>query len=452
MLIYVMFFSTSWTALFLLSKGKGHSASSASSTGSIGVRFVDLGPLENLFVLARGLVPRKVAAHSLLDDFVPRVFVPAVDADRLPERVEHLPRRGWRKEPARARRRARLRRHRVERGNGVLQAARLVHHRKRPVPHRVQLVQSARFEARGHEEDVARGGDAVRGLVREADPSAELVREGALRLLHKLFEVREAAAEHDELNILVHNLVDAFRDEVRPLLAVEAPDEADERHVRPLRERELLLERRLAHALPVHVAKGEVVRDEAVDGRVPLLHVNPVRNAVEARGAAAQHAVQQVAPLGRGDFERVVLAHRHDAVSRDRGALHQVDRLALVELVRAHVLRVHPPDRVVPVVREAELGEGGARLDALVEQVVDGEHGARVEKHAVRAVFARDEHGDQARMPVVRDEDDVVAVVEAAEREHQRSFARRVRHERVAEHVVPVRPVVVAVQPALALE
>ena len=88
---------------------------------------------------------------------------------------------------------------RVVAPDGVAQAAGRVRDRHRAVAHREQLVQSARLEAAGHEQHVARGHDAVRERNREADPAAEGRPVRGLRGPHGRLVLGAAAAQHHQL-------------------------------------------------------------------------------------------------------------------------------------------------------------------------------------------------------------------------------------------------------------
>mmetsp|Transcript_38187 Transcript_38187/g.107899 ORF Transcript_38187/g.107899 Transcript_38187/m.107899 type:complete len:435 (+) Transcript_38187:1132-2436(+) len=170
--------------------------------------------------------------------------------------------------------------------------------------------------------------------------------------------------------------------------------------------------------------------------------------------------VQQEATLGGGDLPGVALAHCHDAVRSDNGALHDVDGLALVELVGAHVLREHPLKGTVPVCRHPELSVGCGGLHSLVHKVVDGQDGAGVVVHTVGAVAGRDIAAHHTGVPVVGHKDTVVAIGEARRAampvstyvEVERSLASGHGQKAEAELVVPKGAVVVAVGVAGAVE
>mmetsp|Transcript_12598 Transcript_12598/g.45298 ORF Transcript_12598/g.45298 Transcript_12598/m.45298 type:complete len:386 (-) Transcript_12598:18-1175(-) len=88
-----------------------------------------------------------------------------------------------------------------------------------------------------------------------------------------------------------------------------------------------------------------------------------------------------------------------------------------------------------------------------MHDVVDRRDRPAVVVRPVRAVLGRDEKRDEARVPVVRDEDDLVAVrpFALAKVNHERGFARRVRQQREPELVIAVHAVRVPVQTTDAL-
>ena len=55
-------------------------------------------------------------------------------------------------------------------------------------------------------------------------------------------------AQQHQLGPLVHEPVEVFLDQVNPLLVVQAPDEAQQGHVWPLRQAQLLLQQQLCSA------------------------------------------------------------------------------------------------------------------------------------------------------------------------------------------------------------
>mmetsp|Transcript_26194 Transcript_26194/g.56828 ORF Transcript_26194/g.56828 Transcript_26194/m.56828 type:complete len:265 (-) Transcript_26194:1081-1875(-) len=174
----------------------------------------------------------------------------------------------------------------VVRLHRVPQPAHRVHHRHRPVPHGVELVEAAGLEAAGHEEDVAGGVDAVGHLHREPHPRAALVLVVVLHVPHARLVVLAARTQHHQLHVLREEPARRLEDLVAALLRVEAANEAHEGDVRVLRQPQLPLQRRLACRLaPVQplLARREglvaVRLDVLVDLRVPLVVVDAVDNA-----------------------------------------------------------------------------------------------------------------------------------------------------------------------------
>mmetsp|Transcript_26193 Transcript_26193/g.56823 ORF Transcript_26193/g.56823 Transcript_26193/m.56823 type:complete len:262 (-) Transcript_26193:1093-1878(-) len=172
----------------------------------------------------------------------------------------------------------------VVRLHRVPQPAHRVHHRHRPVPHGVELVEAAGLEAAGHEEDVAARVDAVGHFHREPHPPPALVAVAVFEMAHGVLHVLPAAPQHHQLHVHLQQPLRRLEDLVHPLLVVQPPDEAQQRHLRALREAQLPLQRRLArhlpparHALPVRPVVAVAVRlQELVRLWVPLGVVDAV--------------------------------------------------------------------------------------------------------------------------------------------------------------------------------
>mmetsp|Transcript_3654 Transcript_3654/g.6663 ORF Transcript_3654/g.6663 Transcript_3654/m.6663 type:complete len:273 (-) Transcript_3654:371-1189(-) len=118
--------------------------------------------------------------------------------------------------------------------------------------------------------------------------------------------------------------------------------------------------------------------------------------------------------------------------------------------VARHVGALHElvPKVVIPVVGKVEVAELVRGEDTLVEKVVDGQHTARTEVHAVGAVLGAQESGDQSGVPVVGNKDAFVAVGDAAQRDLQRRLQCCVCEQGEAELIVAEFAVRVAVRSA----
>mmetsp|Transcript_39014 Transcript_39014/g.65572 ORF Transcript_39014/g.65572 Transcript_39014/m.65572 type:complete len:207 (-) Transcript_39014:1545-2165(-) len=186
---------------------------------------VDDGPLVHL----RGLVPRKVPPHPAQLYLLEGVPVISKRLNGVVHDIDQV---------------VGLRALVVPPGTCVLvgvvglhrvpEAADRVHDGHGPVALRVQLVEAARLEARGHQQDIARGVDAVGHLHREPHPRAELLSVAVLHVAHTLLEVGAAGAEEHHLALLPLEPFGRFEDLVHPLLSVQPPDEAQQGDVRSL--------------------------------------------------------------------------------------------------------------------------------------------------------------------------------------------------------------------------
>ena len=205
-----------------------------------------LGLVELLLVEVRGVIPSEVLvarAERHLHEALP---VRLVGVDRLTEGPLKLVRGRALEGPPGTVVLA------VEVTHGIPEASHGVHHRHRSVVHGVELVEAARLKPGGHEEDVAARGDAVRHLVAEPQPRPDLVPVPALHVVETVLEVLPAAAEEDELDVLVHEELLGVEHEVDALLLIETTDETNHDRVVALGGRGELLDLTLV-ALPVSI-------------------------------------------------------------------------------------------------------------------------------------------------------------------------------------------------------
>ena len=93
---------------------------------------------------------------------------------------------------------------------------------------RVDLVEAAGFVARGHEEHVGAGLDAVRHVIVVSDLDGEAARILADETAEEILVILVSGAENDDGNILVRQAVGGEGDEIEALLGGKARDDADD--------------------------------------------------------------------------------------------------------------------------------------------------------------------------------------------------------------------------------
>mmetsp|Transcript_4100 Transcript_4100/g.16795 ORF Transcript_4100/g.16795 Transcript_4100/m.16795 type:complete len:420 (+) Transcript_4100:644-1903(+) len=202
------------------------------------------------------------------------------------------------------------------------------------------------------------------------------------------------------------------RDEVHALLVVQSADEPEQRHVVPLRQAQLSLERSLALQLSLKAARvGDEPRvpvavEEAVVLRGPLLEVYAVDDARELVALLAEQRREAPAAHVGGDLPRVSGGNRDDLGRKLQSRLHLVHALAPERVVEVEVLLV-----VIGKLQGVELVEGTAALE---RHVVDDKHRPGVRQLAVVLVVRREVHGEQRRVPVVGHVHEVAVTVRGA--------------------------------------
>mmetsp|Transcript_85675 Transcript_85675/g.239892 ORF Transcript_85675/g.239892 Transcript_85675/m.239892 type:complete len:784 (-) Transcript_85675:90-2441(-) len=337
--------------------------------------------------------------------------------------------------------------------HGVLEAPRLVHHGERAIHLRVHLREAARLELGGHQEEVATSHHPPLHARVEADVAADAPLEPALRLGHLLREGGLALAHDDELaavRLPVHHPIDAGADQREALLVAQPPAETDQARIGVDLQAQLLLQGGLADALALGDVRESVVpRDLGVRGGAPLVR-DAVQDAREPQLVAAplEDLVQAVATLGRADLVGVVRRHGEHPVGRADAAREEVDAVG----PQVHVLALQVVARRLRL--QPEVGVHRKSLLAvlpLVRDVVDDHPAPGVHVRVVQLVLVEQVHREDARLPIVADEEHVLAVGRAVDLQHQRGLGRRQREERKPEEVVGVlgaRRTIDALRPA----
>ena len=90
-----------------------------------------------------------------------------------------------------------------------------------------------------------------------------------------------AHAQHHQLDILAHDIGNHVIHQVKPLLAGQAADNADDRHIRPDFQAQLLLQGALVDCFGRHVVGGIGGFNHLVAGGIELRGVDAVEDACQ---------------------------------------------------------------------------------------------------------------------------------------------------------------------------
>mmetsp|Transcript_17185 Transcript_17185/g.34318 ORF Transcript_17185/g.34318 Transcript_17185/m.34318 type:complete len:202 (+) Transcript_17185:815-1420(+) len=173
---------------------------------------------------------------------------------------------------------------------------------------------------------------------------------------HEIGVLSLARAHHDELAVSQHALVItthhpsvALSDDVDTLLGGQAPDERDQRRLGVLVEPECLLQLLLAHSLAREVGGSVGRREEGILGRVPLVRVDAVEDAVQPVLPVPDVVLEFPTAGVRHDFVLVRRGDRYQAVSHVDATEEQLDTLPVVHhpSVPSVLLREDPLVHVV---------------------------------------------------------------------------------------------------------
>ena len=147
----------------------------------------------------------------------------------------------------------------------------------------------------------------MRERIDEADPHAHPACMAGSQPGEPALQGRVAVAEDRDLHAQLHEVRCEFDHEVHALLPVEAGHHAEQRHVAPDLEAELMLQRGLREALrrqtPGRVRLGEI----GIHLRRPVGVIRAVQDAVQLAGrcSVAKHALEAEPERRRLDLARV---------------------------------------------------------------------------------------------------------------------------------------------------
>ena len=380
--------------------------------------------------MVRALPPAEILLHAHEDEPPPHAWLP-VTGQRALHRAGEVG--GCRRVEHEARRCSVL-----ERGLGridhrVGETARAADQRHGTVAQAVDLIESARFVARGHDEDIRPCFDLVRQRFVVSDTRTDVSRIAIHGDAQSRLERLLAAAEDDDLQFLAHQLRQGIEHEIETLLFHQAPDEAEQRHVGPRRQGEGALQRGLVHRLVLQCMGVVGARDGAIARRIPLAVIGAVEDADQIIRAMLQQHLQTAAELGRADLAGVIRAHRVDHVRVRDPAL---DERGLAVEFQA----VHGPQTG----GQTELLEHVVGEQSLIGEVVYGEHGGRPRRGG------GEQRRHESALPVVAVHD-IGAPVDSGAIEGHR-LDRAAEHGKARGVVGPLHALAIRIGPAVPVE
>ena len=199
-----------------------------------------------------------------------------------------------------------------------------------------------------------------------------------------------ALAEKDDLHIAAHEVSQHALDQIQPLLLGEPRNHADERHI-PLLQPAFPLQIPLANTLLFQRVRVEMVRQIAVVRRIEYRVIQTVENPAERVFPRAQESVQIFAKERSLDLLGIGGAHGAEPVGKHKPALHAADATEKFEIFIGEVaiFQSQPACDFAP-------GE-----DALILEIVDGEHGLDARIVRLCGVLRLEQRRNQPRLPVV---------------------------------------------------
>ena len=338
-------------------------------------------------IFLRGVRPAVIASHAALLERVPHILVVLVVVDGTVDDIEHVI--GVVVEEREAIAVAGVL---VVGQHRVAQTARLADNRHCAVAQGNQLAQAARLELAGHKEHVAARVDLMRQRVVHREPRRDLALELALCPREQIDIAALAHAQHNQLHVLAHQVADDVVHKVKPLLAAQAADHADNRHIRVNGQTELFLQFRLALCLAGQVIRGIFRRNARVRRGIVVRHVDAIEHAEHFMLARAEQTIQPLTVVCRLNFLGIGRADGGDDVGIHQRSLHEVRAAVAFQLV----VRPQAVAQTQHVLHFADAEH------ALILQIVDGEHGLDVREERQVGILNFQQCGHHAGLPVMR--------------------------------------------------
>ena len=280
---------------------------------------------------------------------------------------------------------------RVPVGDRVRQSAGGAHDRNGAVSKTDQLAETARLEARGHQEKVRAGIDVLGQYRFEANGRRHLLRVVAGIGPEHLLVAGVTGAKHDELQVQSHQPPHDVGDQVESLLIVETRDQADDRDGGILREPDFVLECQLVLNLLLNGVDVIAGGDRGIGQRIEDLVIDAVDDPVELAAKGSEQGIHFLAVFRREDLFRISVADGVDDVGKVQATTKQVD-----DVVQPRNARLDQAPRL-----EVRQVERAVAEDPLKREIVDREHGRHVRKERVRGIEAGQHVGDDGGVPVI---------------------------------------------------
>ena len=285
--------------------------------------------------------------------------------------------------------------------DGIGQAADFMDNGKGAIFEAIHLGQATRLIPGRHEEKIGPGNDVMGELFIEPDQNADLFRKPMGEIAKIAFHFRIARAENHEADILREQPLRDVPDQIDPLLAGEAGDTAEDRHV-AAGEIELLKQRLLARRLSLEISRGEMGGSQGIVLRIPKAVVNTVEDTGDLVPVLIKHAVEATAEVLRLNLLGIAGANRGNLVRQDNATFQAIQPAVELDAGAGEVFagQIRQPKVQAPEI-------------TLIGEIVDRED--RLERKALRA----NEGGNKGRLPIMG-VDDVGKRIEVAGQLHDR--------------------------------
>ena len=275
--------------------------------------------------------------------------------------------------------------------HGVPQAAGFPNDGQGAIAQGNHLAQAAGLKLRGHEEHVRAGVNAVgqRAVHLEAGgyPAGVLLL-GPAEQVHIL---GIAHAQHHQLHVFIHDFADDPVHQVQALLIAQAADDGDDGRFRLHIQAQFHLQGALAFGLAAQIVHRVTGGNEGIVFGVVLHHVDAVEHAGQVVPLGAEQAVHSFAVVRGLDFFGVGGADGGDLIGIYQAGLHEVGAAVAFQLVVGEIFIVQ--GQHVLHVLDAE--------NALILQVVNGEHRADAREEGQLSILDAQQGGNHAALPVV---------------------------------------------------
>src|SRR6266545_5695642 len=189
--------------------------------------------------------------------------------------------------------------------DGVGEAARRAHDRKRTVAQAVELVEPTWLESRGHQEEIGTCFDAVCAGIVESDVRAEAVRAKPGDVRKKTLGVEISASQEDDLDVEIEHAAQNLSQYIHPFLGGEATHEPEDGHIVTHRKTGLGLKGTFAFGLAGKVLSAELSGDMRIGLRAPHFDVDSIQHAEEVSTSIGENTIEAEPMCGGLNLARV---------------------------------------------------------------------------------------------------------------------------------------------------